>query len=969
MHLKSPAYTDDPLSRQSALIVKNQRTPEADSGLPQYDARVYQKSDEIHLKLNKCLRPRLFVRVSASLTRRRAAAARFVGVQTTSDSNTQHQAPPLVSIVAPLQLLAQRNGPLEHWRGGPKPGMSNPTTYTPLESLFLFQSLLNFGIDAAAFTRISETLQNNALIKGGETYDAARLSPSALQQLFLLLLREELKSDAERAEAAQAGASPSKRRKITAPSIPTLKEAYQHVSKVPALVERLYGRYRDHVVRQIREDERKFATVQKEIQLLEKSEKERLARSASQSGAPVLAPRDSKNTSLGSNSPSPSPGPTAGGAVPGIKRGTVVPTPKVPGSSAPSPTVAGHPHFRAGTPPVRPSPPPKPASGIQSPAGPPPQPQQQPLQPARPGQTVPAGRPGAVPSGLKPHPGGQIGIPQYGPPQNHAGQAQIQQAQTAAQQRPIPNPPSLGHAQPPHSQGASLQHPPHRPIAASPAQIPGRPIQPHPQNLRPLASASPHPTPATHNVPPKLAPVQPAPGQQQPLSRTHSPAHLDKSPYGPPKPAIPEHMIRQAVSTPQGKRSAAPSQPQTPVQASSMPLTRGFGTKWASHSTPSTPRPIMEEPESPAFEPVSPPQRASSIARGSSRSVSVKETPKKLELAGRNRSSRTSQRGRALSSTPSVAGTRRSQSVVSQPDEPSTDYHTKVKKEVSTPRLPEETGDTTADESTHGKQMATPGSVSSRAYKRKRQDTPREPPAPPTHVLWTRGFTKVSSSALDQISSHRDANMFATGIRERDAPGYHQIVLQPQDITKIRAAIKHGNKAASSAASNLAGGDPGGPNVWLPISEDLTPPQSIINSAQLERELVHMFCNAIMYNPDPDRGPGRAFMKRLRDEEEEVVGYRVDEDGVVRNTRGMFVEVEKLLSDLRNAEKDREPPPPAAASASTAASGIAGAIATTETTAVAAAAASTAEDTADEDDEVEGDGSLASKRRRVSARG
>lgn len=202
--------------------------------------------------------------------------------------------------------------------------------------------------------------------------------------------------------------------------------------------------------------------------------------------------------------------------------------------------------------------------------------------------------------------------------------------------------------------------------------------------------------------------------------------------------------------------------------------------------------------------------------------------------------------------------------------------------------------------------------------------------------------------------------MFAAGIRERDAPGYQQIVLQPQNITKIRAAIKHGNKAASTAASNLPGGDPGGPSVWLPISEDLTPPQSIINSAQLERELVHMFCNAIMYNPDPNRGPGQAFMNRLREEEEEVVGYSVDEDGVVRNTRGMFVEVEKLLSDLRSAEKDREPLPPAGA---TGAAAGAGAVATTETSAAAA------DETADEEDEGDGDGQSAPKRRRVSARG
>lgn len=839
--------------------------------------------------------------------------------------------------------------------------MSNPTTYTPLESLFLFQSLLNFGIDAAAFTRISDTLKNNALIKAGETYDPTRLSANALQQLFLLLLREELRSDAEQAEAAQAGASPSKKRKITAPSIPTLKEAYQHVSKVPALVERLYGRYRDHVVRQIREDERKFATVQKEIQLLEKSEKERLARSASQSGAPVLAPRDTKNSAMGSNSPSPSPGPTAGG-VQGIKRGAVVPTPKAPGAGAPPPAVPGQ-HLKPGTPPIRPTPSPKPANGAQTPVGPPPphqqqqlQPQhQQPLQPGKPGQAIKPGMHPGMPRQFQP------GMQQAGAPQTPAGQAQLQQAQVAAQgqQRPIPNPPSLGQIpvaqQVPGQTVPHQQHPQHRPIAANPATVPGRPIQPHPaQNLRPLA-ASPHPTPAQPHVPPKLAPAQPA-QQQQPPSRTHSPAQQG-SPYAnPPRPAIPEHMIRQAVSTPQKRASNPGSLPQTPVQASPMPLTRGFGTKWASHSTPSTPGPIVEEPESPAFEPVSPPQRANSIARGSSRSVSVKDTPKKSETAaGRSRSSRVSQRGRAVSSTPSAAGTRRSQSVVSQPDELSADYHSaKVKNEVSTPRLHEETGDTTADESVHGKHLTTPGSVSSRAHKRKRQETPHEPPAPPTHVLWTRGFTKVSSSALDQISSHRDANMFATALRERDAPNYRQIVLQPQDINKIRGAIKHGNKAASSAAANLPGGDPGGPSIWLPISEDLTPPRSIINSAQLERELIHMFCNAIMYNPDPDRGPGQAFMNRLRDEEEEVVGYRVDEDGVVRNTRGMFVEVEKLLSDLRSAEKDREPPPPSA-----------GAAATTEKRQASVAAG---DDTADEEDDGDADGGSVAKRRRVSAR-
>lgn len=294
--------------------------------------------------------------------------------------------------------------------------------------------------------------------------------------------------------------------------------------------------------------------------------------------------------------------------------------------------------------------------------------------------------------------------------------------------------------------------------------------------------------------------------------------------------------------------------------------------------------------------------------------------------------------------------------MASQTDELSLDTPaavTRIKDEEATPRLHEDAGDTTADESVHDRpQLATPTGLSSRFLKRKRQGTPTISPLPTSQVLWTRGFTKVSSSALDQISSHRDANMFATCVRERDAPNYRQIVLQPQDITSIRSAIKQGNKAAVQAANSLPGGDPGTASVWLPVSEDLVPPKGIINSAQLERELVHMFCNAIMYNPDPDRGPGPAFMKRSQDEEEEVVGYHLDENGVVKNTQSMFLEVEKLLGDLRSAEKERSAPPPSA----------------TRLTSVA----TPADDTQDDEDELAGDGDTGTgtiKRRRIGTRG
>jgi hypothetical protein len=160
--------------------------------------------------------------------------------------------------------------------------------------------------------------------------------------------------------------------------------------------------------------------------------------------------------------------------------------------------------------------------------------------------------------------------------------------------------------------------------------------------------------------------------------------------------------------------------------------------------------------------------------------------------------------------------------------------------------------------------------------------------------------------------------MFAQPIREKDAPGYHKVVKYPQDLKSIRAAINHGNRAAAQAAAALPDGDPGSSSVWLPRTEELVPPKSVINSSQLDRELAHMFSNAVMYNPDPYHGPGPVFLNDVDEEGEgveggahhdSVLGYKVDEFGVVNDARAMFVEVEKLLSELRSAEIQRGAPP------------------------------------------------------------
>lgn len=195
-------------------------------------------------------------------------------------------------------------------------------------------------------------------------------------------------------------------------------------------------------------------------------------------------------------------------------------------------------------------------------------------------------------------------------------------------------------------------------------------------------------------------------------------------------------------------------------------------------------------------------------------------------------------------------------------------------------------------------------------------------------MLWTRGFPKVSASTLEQISSHKYANMFTHPIKPKEAPGYHSIVLRPTCLKNIQKAIVAGNKAAAAAAAALPDGDPGTNSVWLPINEDLVPPRAIINSAHLERELVHMFANAIMYNLDPNRGPGPAFLKgsgvgtkganeahgrtqsHAGGDAANMVGYQVDQDSVVKDTQSMFSEVDKLLIELRSTEAQPGVPPP-----------------------------------------------------------
>ncbi|KAK8093758.1 hypothetical protein PG997_000443 [Apiospora hydei] len=291
---------------------------------------------------------------------------------------------------------------------------------------------------------------------------------------------------------------------------------------------------------------------------------------------------------------------------------------------------------------------------------------------------------------------------------------------------------------------------------------------------------------------------------------------------------------------------------------------------------------------SPSYEPLSPPTQHAQLSKASTQHSGKKDPRKgmqKIDTAATRPKSRLSQSSQI-------------------PHDIEDDHDTPsraIKNEEATPKAFDDMG-------------GEGGLMIPRSTKRKREESPEEAVSsePPTHVLWTRAFHRVSAQALEQVTSHKHANMFAGPVKVRDAPNYSDIVLQPMDLKKIRAAIHQGQRHAQNVEKTQSDIEPSAMNVWLPTTADLVPPRGIINIAQLERELVHMFANATMYAPDPDRGFGPEFIKKRgeddSDDEEGVLGYEVDENGIVKQTRNMFMEVEKLLGDLRSeVERNAQP--------------------------------------------------------------
>lgn len=178
-----------------------------------------------------------------------------------------------------------------------------------------------------------------------------------------------------------------------------------------------------------------------------------------------------------------------------------------------------------------------------------------------------------------------------------------------------------------------------------------------------------------------------------------------------------------------------------------------------------------------------------------------------------------------------------------------------------------------------------------------------------------RQFHRTAQPLLNDVATHKLASIFGKPIGERDAPGYHDLIYRPQDLKTIKSAVYQGSKAVATAGESFStpgdgespapGGTPSKSGVlMLNKAEDFVPPKGIVNSAQLEKELIRMFANAIMFNPIPQRGFGPAFpMSSDRGSRESTQVGDGDEGGIIQDSLEMFEDVQQAVTRWRAAER------------------------------------------------------------------
>ncbi|KAF2130808.1 hypothetical protein P153DRAFT_286907 [Dothidotthia symphoricarpi CBS 119687] len=801
------------------------------------------------------------------------------------------------------------------------------SAYTTLESLLLFQSLHAYGVASTVFSTISDLLKRNPDVTDQKHYEAGRLSPDAIRAFYVDRLKREveLEQGAEHGGHNSDTANPRKR-KVASPKGSTVQELLQHQDLIPRLVEKLYATYRNEITELIRAEEERHDRLQRELQSIERGEwdeqlKERANAKAHASRSPTLSTRSphAAQKSLQSK------------AAPQVAAQNATPQ----SIAASPPSQQTHPQPLVPPPGFQQFAQP-PGAGYNGPpyahlSPHPPGPQSQAPQnlPPQPGphhsQSPVAGHPPGPFQHQPIQPYGGNGVPQYGPPPGSSPQYPPVHQRLPHQQHLSAQSPG---ALPPQQQPRIYYPHPGQPL--HPNQQPPA-LQPPPQAgfMLPPFQVSPQDPSRVHNSPtvPPHHPQASTPvshRQQAPTSKT-----LAQTP-GPYRPGVPSmHPLvtqaRQSFSTPTNSRSPH-SAFGTPVSAKS---------QWKRQNlvgTPVTPRPELEpiddflslsaskasafkarssrrsrtKGKAKAKEPDNVAEETSTQEASTQEANSAPATPQVIEpldepapelntRQGRSRRKAAAKRARPGSIASSRAGgsvrdRSRSQSILSHTETVAADNESQTGNPIKSERGT--SVDAVEEEPVHTpSQMVTRRRGAARAHsttRRKRnarEASLEEPedqistPGPPRTIIAPRRFSHMSNPIMNDIGSHRHASLFSSAVRANNAPDYYKIIKRPTDLKFIQKAIAAGAKQVAAAASDTPVGSPGGAGgvVELPMTSNTIPPTAIVNSSQLEKELMRMFVNAVMFNPG--------------------------EEGVVEDARQMFETVQRSVSNWRNVER------------------------------------------------------------------
>ncbi|ERF73864.1 hypothetical protein EPUS_05876 [Endocarpon pusillum Z07020] len=789
------------------------------------------------------------------------------------------------------------------------------TQYTPFESLLFLQSIARNGADFSIFPTISLSLNTNRLVQSDEKYDAQRLAPEALKSLYDELINVEDVTSAAVNESHSGGESISQNNSLSAPLEDSGRDNGT-AAKASQIADRFYSRYKERIIQELTDEEKKYQTLVVEIKSLEdeNSDARKPEEAVIQNGLSIADQLPSSNADESVLPAKDAPVTTARPAPDGMSTtgarskeeqpqlaesrlqhpppGQMLPpqTPSLEPSFPPSPSATAAVQ--------RPTAPVSQASPVPPHAIPVPGQQQLPNFPQR---YSPMQPPLPLPSTTSPRSSNALPpissiVPQP-PPQKTSPAPRKSSGTGASRASPLLPSPS-----PPYQQPPPYGYPyPAWPQYNSPTSQYANPqfYPPHPmtRNLPPAQSPSYNQYPSYHH--PAL------PNQYIPGPYPHPPVHGQTPPYAPfPWSGQPPAV----VTTPSVKRSL--DRPGVRAPRTSTPWTPG-GTRQGSPE-----RPVRERDVSPLSDRAPSPDEPIKESKEAERNTTPKDSPPKAvskRVPARNL------HGRRAGSTQSsaLASRSRSQSAASIASEshPGRAVGTKLascKIKHEAPSTPAPLTSDSEQRSSGRRRGRSDGlqpaasELARTSSKRKREMgtdaspspslptprpfgsriRPRPEPADPSLVAITRNFARKAAPILNDVNAHKLAGIFAKPLTERDAPGYKDLIYRPQDLKSIRAAVGRGSRAANAMIDELenakaaeAGQEspaaaittkastttPSG-SILVSKTEDLTPPKGIVNSAQLEMEFMRVFANAVMFNPLPPSERGvPPELKKLTD--------------------------------------------------------------------------------------------------------